>query len=405
MLKKLILLHIVPILLALVALNFFVKGLSKQPTYTYSVANEIQKAKSVKHSYRFFPYDLTNQLALSLALKNKVPVLFGSSELTSNHLKGLAHNYFNQDSVKDKFLSVGHAGFQSLSILTVLAANRELIKDAKITIILSPGWFEKQYASGTSLNSFFEYCTPNYLYKIKQDSGIDNETKNHIKNYLYRNYDKISKPDATIRFLSKKDVTPFNESVNAPFRFFDDLEVNFQAKNDEYLISQCKIVDYLKGVNTAPYVFYNRKVNWDSLKTLANIEFAKISSNNDIAVENEYYENWVKKKGKKTLDVVDENNNQEFKDLLMLLRFLKINNCNAQFVIMPLNTLAHKNLDILQPTISLIKQELVKNNYKTLDMFSPNLQHYQRGVLEDIMHPYDLGWYQIDEFILNNQHD
>lgn len=405
MFKKLILLHALPILLASIVLYLFHNKVKNQEPYSLSIANEIQKAKKVKHSYRFFPYDLTNQVALTLALKNRVPVLFGSSELTSNHLKGLAHNYFNQDTLKDKFLSVGHAGFQSFSILTVLAANREFLKDAKITIILSPGWFEKQYASGTSLNSFFEYCTPNYLYQIKQDEGIDNETKKHIKSYLYRNYDKISKPDAAIRSLSKKDISTFNESVNFPFKYFDELEVNLQSKSDAYLTSQNEIVKYLATAKSETYNFYEREVNWDSLESIAKIEFLKISSNNKLSVENSYYDNWIKKKGKKVLEAVSEEKNQEFQDFLALLHFLKQNNCNAQFVIMPLNTKAHENLFVLKPIIASINNALNKNNYKTLDMFTPNLNHYQNGVLEDIMHPYDIGWYQIDKFILSNQHD
>ena len=55
--------------------------------------------------------------------------------------------------------------------------------------------------------------------------------------------------------------------------------------------------------------------------------------------------------------------------------------------------------------INAITKELKQNNMQVLDMFTPNLKNYQDGVLEDIMHPYNIGWYQIDKFILDNYHD
>ena len=74
-------------------------------------------------------------------------------------------------------------------------------------------------------------------------------------------------------------------------------------------------------------------------------------------------------------------------------------------MITPLNTKAHQNLEVLEPVINAINSELKTNNMTVLDMFTPNLKNYQDGVLEDIMHPYNIGWYQIDKFILDNYHD
>ena len=69
---------------------------------------------------------------------------------------------------------------------------------------------------------------------------------------------------------------------------------------------------------------------------------------------------------------------------------------------MPLNTKAHRNLEDLRPTMNQVAISLKGNGFKILDMFSPNLKNYEEGVLEDIMHPYDYGWYQIDKFIMQN---
>lgn len=406
LLKNTIRFHILPIAIALGICCFFIKSSFNSKNNGKAASTFTSQTLNSLHSFdKFYPNTITNEMALAVALKKRVPVLFGSSELTSSHLQGIAYRFFCRENSEDKFLAVGHAGFQSFAILTTLAANKALLKNAKITIILSPGWFEEQYASGTSLKSFFEFCPPGYLYQIYQDTSIDKATKQHIENYIYRNYDKISKPDAVLRAMGKKQVTPLNYFFNYPFLEADKVELNMQVQQDFYLGSQQLIVDQVSKGITKPFRFENRSVNWDSLNKAAGENFKLISNTNDIGVENTYYESWLKGKPKKKMNAVDLKNNQEFKDFKALVDFLKINHVKPIFVMMPLNTLAHENLKDLAPTINEVNFTLKLAGFKTLDMFNQNLNSYNKGILEDIMHPYDLGWYQIDRFILYNYHD
>ncbi len=403
-LKKIIYFHILPILIAGALCALYIRY--SEAKYTYVNSLFTSHTLYTLHSFdKFYPNDITHETALAVALKERVPVLFGSSELTSHHLKGIAQQFFGRENSTDKFLAVGHAGFQSFAILTTLAANKPLLKDAKITVILSPGWFEEHYASGTSLPSFFEFCPPNYLYQIYKDTAIDKVTKHYIREYIYKNYDKITKPNAVLRTMGKKQATVLNTLFNYPFKVLDHLELQEQEQKDFYLVSQNVILNTLYHTNSTPYKFKNRTLNWDSLTREALQSFELISNNNKLGVENKYYDSGLKNKPKKKVKAVNPENNQEFKDLKMLVRFLKTNRVKPLFVIMPLNTLAHENLEVLQPTIDDINKLLKENGLKTLDMFSPNLKSYQKGVLEDIMHPYNLGWYQIDKFILDNYHD
>lgn len=326
-------------------------------------------------------------------------MLIGSSELTSTHLKGLAQNFFNRETTKPtQLLSFGHAGFQSLGILSTLAANRELLRDARITIILSPGWFEKQYCKGTSLHSFFEFVSPNYVYKILKDTGLDSGTREHIAAYIRKNYDQISRPDEALRILDNKN-TRLSQIVNFPFTAFNAMELKQREKSDLYLFSQELIVRTLLKENAKRHSFKVPPVNWDSLMQQSAKQFATISNNNDVAVENTYYDAWLRGKGKKRLVAVAKENNQEYKDLEALLSFLKVSGARASFVIMPLNPKAHEELKVLDPIINDIRTLLQKSQFRYLDMFKSNSADYVDGTLEDIMHPYDLGWYQIDKFI------
>lgn len=354
---------------------------------------------------KFYPNDITHETTLAVALKRRVPVLFGSSELTAHHLPGIAYRFFCRENSGDRFLAVGHAGFQCLAILTTLAANRPVLKEAKMTIILSPGWFEKQYASGTSLTSFFEFCPPDYLYQIYRDSSIDGQTRRHIERYIYNNYDKITKPDAVLRAMGKKQELPLHAVFNYPFLKTDEAEIRLQEQRDFYLSAQHRIMQQLSGTPARPYHFGNRAINWDSLFSASEKNFALISNSNTIGVENGYYESWLKGRPKKKVEAVGLNSNQEYQDLKALVHFLSENKVKPLFVIMPLNPLAHENLDVLNPTMQEVALLLKEKGYKVLNMYEQNHSSYQKGVLEDIMHPYDLGWYQIDRFILENYHD
>lgn len=404
-LKNITWFHLLPAgIAALLASVLFRSNFAPAPA---EPANRFSRATlGTLHNFdKFYPNDITHETALAVALKQRVPVLFGSSELTSHHLPGIAYRFFDREASGDRFLAVGHAGFQCLAVLATLAANRPVLQDAKITIILSPGWFEKQYANGTSLTSFFEFCPPNYLYQIYRDSSLDATTRRHIERYIYRHFDKITKPDAVMRAMGKKKDLPLQAMFNYPFLLADDAEISCQAQRDMYLGSQQRLMQQLAGSQAQPYHFDQRIVNWDSLFAASEANFANISNNNTIGVENSYYESWLKDRPKKRVEAVPLPDNQEYQDLEALVHFLSANGVKPAFVIMPLNPLAHENLSTLDPTMTAVAGLLRKHGYPLLDMYHDNSTHYRKGVLEDIMHPYDLGWYQIDRFILDTYHD
>ncbi len=404
-LKNTILFHLLPAGIAIVLAYVFLGSSYSGPQQAVVSRFSANTLNSLHNFDRFYPNDITHEMTLAVALKKRVPVLFGSSELTSHHLPGIAYRFFCREQSNDQFLAVGHAGFQCLAILTTLAANKPVLKESKITIILSPGWFEKQYASGTSLTSFFEFCPPGYLYQIYRDSSIDASTRRHLEQYIYSNYDKISKPDAVLRAMGKKKELPLNSFFNYPFQKTDDAEIALQEQHDFYLTAQNRLMKQLSDLHTTPYHFSNRNVNWDSLFKASENNFKLISNTNDIGVENSYYESWLKDHPKKKVEAVDLEHNQEYQDFEALVHFLQANKIKPLFVIMPLNPLAHENLEVLSPTMQKVSGLLEEKGFKTLNMYEQNVTSYRKGVLEDIMHPYDLGWYQIDRFILSNYHD
>ncbi len=380
---KFLLLHIIPLLIA--CLFFFY---SKDKIDNYYQEKYKSDFGFITENYipTFNQNRLSENITLSNALDKSIPVVFGSSELTSHHLNALCYNFFKEHQLSIQ--AFGHAGFQCFAISNVIAANRPVLKNSKIAIILSPGWFEGSDSKGTDLQCFFEYNNDVVMNQIYCDNQLSNSYKTYYANYIKRKYGQINSPSNMIN-----QFYTYNDKLYAPFNFMYEKVSHSSYDSDVYN----KLLLNLSQ-DTIQYRFQNFKPNWDSLYQSAIEEFKKTSTNNDLGVENEYYANRLKGKSEKKFKITE--NSQEYQDFKMLLSLCKELNCKPVFIIMPLNTLAYKNAKELEPTIKNIESELKQNDFKYLDMFTPALSNYQIGTTEDVMHPGNYGWYQMDKFII-----
>lgn len=331
-------------------------------------------------------------LTITKTLKLQIPLVFGSSELSSNHLKSICYHFFKEKNIAVQ--TIGHAGFQCFAISSVLATNAEFLKNSKILIILSPGWFEGKYAKGTELPCFFEYNNQFSLSKHYESKYIPTDYQLYFTNYLNRKYSQINSPNALINLLAHRGNIKYSL-----FNKVNELIYDYtKASHPEY-----KRLEYIEqdlvSSSSNKYEFNKPILNWDSLNNSAINEFKKLSTNNDLGIENSYYDFWVKSKPLKQIQI--PSHNQEFEDLKALLNLCHQLKCKPIFTIMPINPLVYENAKGLVPVITNIKAELDKYQFHYLDMFTPNVTNYKKGVLEDIMHPGEYGWLQINQFLIN----
>ena len=332
-------------------------------------------------------------LAISRSIQTAVPTVFGSSELSSNHLKGVCYNFFKEKNIKIQ--TIGHAGFQCLAISSVLAANANLLKDAKIVINLSPVWFEGKYAKGTNLECFFEYNNDFSLNEILNNAAIPKEYKKYYCQYISDKYSQINSPNAMINLLALENKNSF---LYKPFKVMHELVYQLNYQNDFQLKSFSYFQKNVSDSKTR-YSFKKPTINWDSLYVNAITEFKNQSTNNNVGVHNDYYTMWLKNKRPKLIEPLQYN--QEFEDFKMLLLLCKETNCRPIFTITPINTLCYSNPNDINPIMISVMKELDKYGFNYLDLFTSNLKTYEKGVLEDIMHPGDYGWYQLDKYIID----
>ena len=323
------------------------------------------------------------ELASSLSNPNYLTI-FGSSELT-NESPYQSYNFL-PDSLNIPTVAFGHAFHQSFSMYCELLAMKNNIKNSKICIFISPGWFETE---GTNIESFLEFVRPNFLNSISRNNNVSLDDKIQIGEYLSKNKLQIDKPSKSIQFFQK-----LNEFRNK-YTLLEILSnTNINIKNVNYITK-------IKKNKTKKL----KNVNFELTRLKLQNKFIESNKSNDLYIDDAYFNQYlVDEKGKYKpgkIEVLNLATNQEFKDLKLLISLLKRYHCKASFVIQPLNTYHYSGLENFRSIIDSTVDILNKNKFPFLNMFAFSKEEYQPGTLNDIMHVGDYGWMRINQFLYN----
>jgi poly-D-alanine transfer protein DltD len=144
------------------------------------------------------------------------------------------------------------------------------------------------------------------------------------------------------------------------------------------------------------------QIDWDSLFTASKEEQRKRSTSNDWWIEDAFFAETNGDNGR--LFPVSDANNTELEDFRMLVKLLKTRKANVSFVIMPLNPSYYENCAELTPVVQQLQRELKEHKLPFLNMWNDNPTTFDNGVLSDVMHYSDYGWYRVNQFIVNTYH-
>jgi D-alanine transfer protein len=328
-------------------------------------------------------------------------VVMGSSEMANTGSRAIPFNFFNDHGIH--CLGIGHEGNQMLSMLVQLTAYHESLPKAKLVIILSPGWFEGESAKGTPLQTFLEYGDEHILYYIKNDTTIPQKVKDHIYDYVVDHFKDIDSPSSILREIyyqrsaeRNKLLFPFYAPFAAMHKKYTDfkkLAMTFRSSK-AFVKLKCEVNDQPDSTIL--------HLNWDSLRFAALSGFKARSNNNTWGIDNDYYAQWMKGKEQRVIHAVEEKHNCEFSDFLILLELLKKSGCKPLFVMQPLNPLAFKNLDELDPILNRVEEELKKNGFPLLNLHTTDPSLYIKGTLNDYQHLGEAGWIMVDKGIYDH---
>ncbi len=327
----------------------------------------------------------TQELALYGSLKEKKGItLFGSSELSvSSPYMPYA---FLPDSLGIRLQAFGQAFQQDFAVYCQLLAFRKELKDAKICIILSPGWFEEE---GTNIEGFLEFVRPNFLKRIAADKHIPIENKLEIGRYLHENYRAIENAGSAINYFVNlyryRKIPALND-------FFSQREGEIQPVH--YVLKANKSLERKQN-----------KINWEKRMDEAESLFVA-SIHNKIYVNDTYFNEYIKQKDgslhRGNYEEIDLETNREWQDFLLLVDLLIESGSKPSFIIQGLNPYHYEHLERFDPMLRKITAKLDKHHIPYLNLFTSNKKDYQPGSLIDIMHMGDVSWLKMNEFLVKH---
>ncbi len=387
--KKIILIYFVPLFIVFSCLFLFSSKINS--IFFYSKVN-LTIDSSFKYLENFRNTPFYEDQFLTNNDSSETIFILGSSELTGN-LEAHPFNFISR-YFKTKIKGIGHAGNQCFSIYSQLLANENLLKNAPIIIVLSPGWFSES-ANGTSSSIFLEFNSSRFLNKIFQNDSIPQFKKYEAKR-ISSLYNEFSNPDLSIRMFFLENQS--SKNILSKFFYFPIIEISKVLNTFNLELTDTK--------NKKTYIIERKsivaesvKINWDSIFNISKQEQLNNCTNNKWYIDNEYYSKYTNGKTK-MIDIVKGKNNQELKDFKMLLSLLKTKEVNASFIILPLNPYCYINSDELTPLINSLQNDILKNDFSCMNFWNTDTAKYDKGILKDIMHLSNYGWYKVDEFII-----
>jgi len=325
-------------------------------------------------------------------------LFFGSSEL-SGDLEMLPNKFLNTYSNFD-VVSIGSAGNQCFSIYCQLLANRDLLKNQKLVIMLSPTWFEgKPALAGTSSHVFNENISENYLNNIlTRNDEFSLYTCNRILEF-YKDYNS---PNVAIRLANYYGIS--QKSIIHKIIFLPALiTAKFIIRLKAFFFNSATFV-----VNKTIRKKNASEFNESKFSELSNLYLSqkiKNSNNNNWHINNSYFSDYINY-SHGNLKMLQINRNKELSDFKMLVNLIEYYNCNAIFVLMPLNSFYYSNTQEFIPLINNIKQEIASNHNssisKFLDLYEVYSKNNSYALLDDVMHLSNYGWLYTNNFVLTN---
>ena len=321
-----------------------------------------------------------------------IPFL-GSSEwirFDSMHPGVLAEKY--NRSYRPYFM--GQAGAASLSQYFGLQQITSEIENKQAVFVISPQWFTKEEHDAPTFQSFFN--------NDQLTAFLENQSGDLAAQY------------AATRLLKKNPRVPMKRIVeklakNEQLSDFDQTMVNLSAEFNERqaaLFGQFSIHGRLKYKDHVEKYLSSlpEQFSYEELENIARKDAEENTTNNDLGMENHFY-NTQLKKDLKNLEGYQKNYNflqsSEYNDLQLVLDQFAKSKVNVLFVFQPVNQkwMNYTGLDeeMYQHSIEKIRYQLESQGFTNIADFSKN--GGDPYFVKDTIHIGWLGWLAFDKVV------
>lgn len=347
---------------------------------------------SIKHTYNHIIRDRGGVLKDKMKEDGDL-MLLGSSELSSPVDQNPTKIFPFKGAEYDVSI-YGRAYTQSLQHATILSNINNINNNDKIAIVISAQWFANKV--GIDGGDFSVNFSEKQFYDFFDNENISKENKIY---YAKR-----------ISELLKKSGEYGEERIYANLYYRDSLlsksaltllKPYYSLK--EYMLDIKDKVQTIKLLNTMEDKKENqiKEINWDKEYEKAENQGKDKVTNNDIFVDDDYYDTYLRDKYdslKNTWSDVNLLESKEVRDYDFLLQVCKENNIKPLIILMPVNGLYYDDLGLtLEKRTEFYNtlEEIANNN--GFDVLNLQNKEYEKYYLSDVMHLGWKGWLNIDE--------
>ena len=377
-----------PVLIAglLVFLLIFFYPTSK----SYNLSEEKRYAAAI--STQSFRERFQKVRALSDPSLRFIP-FFGSSEwirFDSMHPAVLAEKY--NRSYRPYFL--GQAGAASLNQYFGMQQILPELENKQAVFVISPQWFtETEYEPAV----FRRYFNTDQLGAFLENQSGDVSSR-YAATRLMKKYPNVVLGDIVKKITEGEQLSEIDQTlIDALARFnqkqsflFGQLSVNDGEKYRD------RVEKYLNDLPD--------KFSYDELREIAVKDAEANTTNNDMGMENRFYDTQVKKDLKKWKDYQKNYNflkSSEYNDLQLVLNQFANSKVNVLFVIQPVNKkwmdYTGLNQDMYQHAVEKIRYQLESQGFTNIADFSKN--GAEPYFVKDTIHIGWLGWLAFDKAV------
>ena len=345
------------------------------------------KDNSIRYSTSYEKYKSRDILTSNITPHTLV--LLGSSELVATRNEDYHPNkIFNYNDFN--IMQIGTSYSQNIIQATTLGSIEGAMSKRKVAIIESVQWFEKD---GTHQDAFLNKASQEHIFQTLSNKKISKDTKeklidriieitkgNKQQNDIYKKY-KSYFIDGKGTIVDKKLL----ELDNALYSFKLKLKFYENYSKLDYPPLGDKIPDY----------------NWEQMTEQFVAEVKKKTDNNDFAVDNNYYNTYLRdrytslKDSNKDLSYLES---PEYSDMELFLTVAKELGIEVEVIILPVNGKWNDYTGV--------SREMREKTYKKIEdvakshgvtVLNYGNKEYEDYFLFDVMHVGVKGWMEVEK--------
>ena len=345
------------------------------------------KDNSIRYSTSYEKYKSRDILTSNIT--SNTLVLLGSSELVATINEDYHPNkIFNYNDFN--IMQIGTSYSQNIVQASTLGSIEGAMSKRKVAIVESVQWFEKD---GTHQDAFLNKASQEHIFQTLSNEKISKETKEKLINRII----EITKGNKLQNDLYKKYKSYFIEGkgtfIDQKLLELDNSIYSFKLKHIFY--QKHAKSDYPSlGDKTPDY-------DWEQLTNQFVEEVKKKTDNNDYAVDNNYYNTYLKdrytslKNSNKDLSYLES---PEYSDMELFLTVAKELGIEVEVIIFPVNGKWNDYTGV--------SREMREKAYKKIEdiakshgatVLNYGNREYDDYFLFDVMHVGVKGWMEVEK--------